>query len=103
MVDYDGTLAPLVVARDEALTPQRSLAALRRIGACPHTTVAVVSGRPVGELVRMVGYLPAIMVGEHGYDERAPDGTIVHYPLDPDIADIKPGPQPLADWQIEEE
>ena len=26
-----------------------------------------------------------------------PDG------VDPDIADIKPGPQPLADWQIETE
>ena len=23
--------------------------------------------------------------------------------VDPDIADIKPGPQPLADWQIEED
>ena len=23
--------------------------------------------------------------------------------VDPDIAHIKPGPQPLADWQIEEE
>jgi hypothetical protein len=23
--------------------------------------------------------------------------------IDPDIAGIKPGPQPLADWQIEEE
>ena len=22
--------------------------------------------------------------------------------VDPDIADIKPGPQPLADWQLEE-
>jgi hypothetical protein len=22
--------------------------------------------------------------------------------VDPDIADIRPGPQPLADWQIEE-
>ena len=28
---------------------------------------------------------------------RAADGT------DPDIADIKLGPQPLADWQVEEE
>lgn len=26
-----------------------------------------------------------------------PDG------IDPDIAHIKPGPQPLADWQVEEE
>jgi hypothetical protein len=23
--------------------------------------------------------------------------------IDPDIADIRPGPQPLADWQIETE
>jgi len=23
--------------------------------------------------------------------------------VDPDIADIRPGPQPLADWQVEEE
>ena len=23
--------------------------------------------------------------------------------IDPDIAHIKPGPQPLADWQVEEE
>lgn len=22
--------------------------------------------------------------------------------VDPDIADIRPGPQPLADWQVEE-
>ena len=29
--------------------------------------------------------------------ERPADG------IDPDIADIVPGPQPLADWQIEEE
>ena len=28
---------------------------------------------------------------------ESPDG------IDPDIADIKLGPQPLADWQIEEE
>ena len=30
-------------------------------------------------------------------DVTNPDG------VDPDIAHIKPGPQPLADWQVEEE
>ncbi|MGB7217508.1 MAG: hypothetical protein WBD07_01760 [Vicinamibacterales bacterium] len=30
-------------------------------------------------------------------DRSAPGG------IDPDIADIKPGPQPLAEWQVEEE
>ena len=28
--------------------------------------------------------------------QSSPDG------VDPDIAHIKPGPQPLADWQVEE-
>ena len=32
-----------------------------------------------------------------GSSPRAADGT------DPDIAHIKPGPQPLADWQIDPE
>jgi len=30
-------------------------------------------------------------------DRSSPGG------IDPDIADIKPGPQPLAEWQVEEE
>jgi hypothetical protein len=32
-----------------------------------------------------------------GGDQRSSDG------IDPDIAHIRPGPQPLADWQIEVE
>jgi hypothetical protein len=32
-----------------------------------------------------------------GTNPAAPDG------IDPDIADIKLGPQPLAEWQIDEE
>ena len=32
-----------------------------------------------------------------GPSQRAADG------IDPDIAHIKPGPQPLADWQIDPE
>ena len=31
-----------------------------------------------------------------GSEDPTPDG------IDPDIADIKLGPQPLADWQLEE-
>ena len=31
-----------------------------------------------------------------GPSSPSPDG------VDPDIADIRPGPQPLADWQIDE-
>ena len=33
---------------------------------------------------------------------RAADRPDLPAGVDPDIADIRPGPQPLADWQIEE-
>ena len=32
-----------------------------------------------------------------------PDGGSLPEGMDPDIAGIVPGPQPLADWQIEDE
>ncbi len=32
-----------------------------------------------------------------------PDGGLTHDGIDPDIAGIVPGPQPLADWQIPDE
>jgi len=35
--------------------------------------------------------------------KRAADRPDLPAGVDPDIADIRPGPQPLADWQIEGE
>jgi hypothetical protein len=34
---------------------------------------------------------------------RGPSGPSSPDGIDPDIADIRPGPQPLADWQIDTE
>lgn len=34
---------------------------------------------------------------------RAPDRPDLPAGVDPDIADIRPGPQPLADWQVDVE
>jgi hypothetical protein len=35
--------------------------------------------------------------------KTSPGGTTRQDGVDPDIADIVPGPQPLADWQVEDE
>jgi hypothetical protein len=35
--------------------------------------------------------------------KRATDRPDIPAGVDPDIADIRPGPQPLADWQIVED
>jgi hypothetical protein len=34
---------------------------------------------------------------------RQPEDRSALGGIDPDIADIKPGPQPMADWQLEDE
>jgi trehalose-phosphatase len=81
MLDYDGTLAPFRVARGEARPLPRAMELLRRILAGTRTSVAIVSGRPVNEVERLVGPLPALLVGEHGWERRLPGGRVVRRPL----------------------
>ena len=85
--DYDGTLAPFQIERRDALPDPRALAALERLARGTGTRVAVVSGRPLGDLVRFLGSLPAHLVGEHGWDERTTDGDFVCHPLPPVVAE----------------
>jgi hypothetical protein len=35
--------------------------------------------------------------------KRAAESRVLPDGVDPDIADIRPGPQPLADWQLEKD
>lgn len=86
MLDYDGTLAPFRVDRSEARPLRRSVQALMRIASSGHTDVAIVSGRPVAEVERMLDGVPAIVVGEHGWERRDRGGEIVRRPLEPPVA-----------------
>jgi trehalose-phosphatase len=71
-VDYDGTLAPLRVARHLARPVPGAAQSLRAIAELPATRVAVVSGRPVLELAALLfdGRPPGAveLVGEHGWE-----------------------------------
>ncbi len=81
VLDYDGTLAPFRVARDEAWPLPRTVAHLEAIAATRGTGVAVISGRPLDELIRFLGTLPILLVGEHGWEMRCPDGRTAQHPL----------------------
>ncbi|HEY7728059.1 MAG TPA: trehalose-phosphatase [Candidatus Eisenbacteria bacterium] len=81
MLDYDGTLAPFRVARHEARPSARTLRLLRAIAGSAHTSVAIVSGRPLREVERLIGALPAVFVGEHGWERRGRDGRVDRVPL----------------------
>lgn len=86
MLDYDGTLAPFAAEREHAVPLPRSLLLLRKITSWTRTGVAIVSGRPLGEVEGFLGDLPAAFVGEHGWEQRAPDGEIIRRPLESSVA-----------------
>lgn len=73
MLDYDGTLAPLRVARDLARPYPGVCRALRGIQADGGTRLALVSGRAAEEVVRLLGLNPAPEVwGCHGWERMRP-------------------------------
>lgn len=86
VLDYDGTLAPFRRDRHDALPPDGTMAVLRRLARQRAAELCVVSGRPVFELQRLLGGLPIPMVGEHGWESCAPDGTRERRPLPPETA-----------------
>lgn len=81
MFDYDGTLAPFRVERQEARPTPGAVDLLRKIGAAGGTTVAIITGRPLSEVERLLDGLAATYIGEHGWERRMPDGSLVQRPL----------------------
>jgi trehalose-phosphatase len=64
--DFDGTLAELGIDPDATVAVPGALAVLDRLAARPDSEVAVVSGRSMADLVRMVPLDTVTLVGEHG-------------------------------------
>jgi trehalose 6-phosphate phosphatase len=75
-LDYDGTLAPFRVERREAKPLPGTVELLTAIAASASTRLAVVSGRPLADLVELVGTLPIEMVGAHGFEMRNARGEV---------------------------
>jgi trehalose-phosphatase len=76
LLDYDGTLVAIRPRPDLArLTPERR-DELRGLGR--RALVAVVSGRPLAEIRRMVGLPRLVYLGNHGLEIRAHGRTWVH-------------------------
>ena len=69
-LDYDGTLTPIVERPDLAVLDETVRAVIRRLaGLCP---VAVVSGRDLEDVARLVGIGELVYAGSHGFDIRGP-------------------------------
>jgi trehalose-phosphatase len=78
LLDYDGTLAPFQVNRDEAVPYPGVRKILNQILAANHTRVVVISGRRVSDLTALlkINKLPEIW-GSHGNERLLEDGSYI--------------------------
>lgn len=78
MLDYDGTLAPFRVERDEAVPYPGVRTALEAIQDSEACRLVIVSGRAIDDLIPLLGLesVPEIW-GCHGWERRLADGTRV--------------------------
>jgi len=76
-LDYDGTLAPFIVDRGEAEPYPGVLPLLRDLGALMRHRLIFVSGRPAGDLARLLPLSPRPTVwGSYGMEELDADGKL---------------------------
>lgn len=74
ILDYDGTLAPFRIDRMEAVPLEGVVDCLMTIRDRADTNLAVISGRPVDEVVKLMGELGITIVGSQGWEIRLPGG-----------------------------
>lgn len=75
LLDYDGTLAPFREERARAL-PYPGVPGLLKEIMDAGTRVVMITGRPAGEVVRLLGVVPYPEVwGAHGLQRLKPDGS----------------------------
>ena len=76
LLDYDGTLAPFCLNRDQALPYPGMTALLQEIIACGRTRVAIITGRNAEEVIPLLAIHPPLEIwGCHGLERLRPDGT----------------------------
>ena len=75
LLDYDGTLVPLVESPRAAVPDAALRATLRALATVPDTSVVVVSGRDATTLSAWLGDLPVELVAEHGAQRRPVGGA----------------------------
>ena len=107
VLDFDGTLAPIVEHPDDATLADGARDAVAEL--CRITDVAVVTGRPVDDVLSRLDRLPVTVVGNHGTQARLRDGTRTDLldtsqlaaVLDDVEALIEARTEAAAGWQVE--
>lgn len=81
LLDYDGTLAPIAPHPDLATLPPETKNVLQRLSNHSDVYVAVISGRNVENVKKMVGIEDITYAGNHGLEILHPDGSKFVHPM----------------------
>jgi trehalose-phosphatase len=89
MLDYDGTLAPFRVNRDEAVPYPGVVGRLERLVREAGTRLIIVTGRSIAVLKRLIDLPKGVEVwGGHGAERLLPHGTLEVVELDPEVIEL---------------
>ena len=77
MLDFDGTLAPIVPHPPDARIPAETRGILRALAHCPRVTMAIVSGRSAGDVRSLAGLGGIHYFGSHGRERIRPGSNAV--------------------------
>jgi len=72
LLDYDGTLAPIVRRPEEARIPEDTRSVIQALVKNPGCRVAIISGRELKDLQEKVGIQGIIYAGNHGLELEGP-------------------------------
>jgi trehalose 6-phosphate phosphatase len=75
-LDIDGTLLDIAISPDAVIVPDMLTPLLARATTWLSGAVAIVSGRPLAQIDRLLAPLVLPCAGEHGAVMRMPDGTM---------------------------
>ena len=78
LLDFDGTLAPIVPVPEEASLPAPIRDTLKRLAEAPEMLVAVVSGRALDDIRGRVAIDGIVYAGNHGLEIAGPQWTWTH-------------------------
>ncbi|HUX58168.1 MAG TPA: bifunctional alpha,alpha-trehalose-phosphate synthase (UDP-forming)/trehalose-phosphatase [Bacteroidales bacterium] len=78
LIDYDGTLTPIVKIPEMALLNERTESLLKKIITDKRNTVVIISGRDREFIEKQFKDLRVILIAEHGFYIKYPDGEWIN-------------------------
>jgi len=81
ILDYDGTLAPIAPHPDIAYLPRETKQVLERLSHMPDVDIAIISGRSLENVKKMVGIEGITYAGNHGFEILHTDGSMFVHPV----------------------